>query len=502
MISLHYTAREGNYKISRLLIEKGANVNSQSNQGYTPLILAAYNGNIEIVELLMENGADKTLTDKNKKNAIDYAKENSKKDVESYLNNPVEFYNSLDWSGVNKRLLRKNRDNDYKAALRFALMALKKAQLNPGDSSYNLRIAIGNIAHMHEMIPLFEEKQLLKLTDKQSSGSYDFVKRLYSANNEKSSKLYDLIWRPLEGSLKGVKRIYLSPTGLLHKISFPAICKGQNVYLCDNYNINTQSTTAKVYMPENSEIGVSITANIYGGVNYNKDSAETEIWSYLDGTLTETQVINFFFEDKNIKTNYFTEDDASEENFKKTSPECNILHLATHGFFYPSKEEEKKDTDTNEIVSRSASSGFGVYQFVKNKNPLMRSGLVLAEANDVWQKQYSNDNEDGVLTAYEVSTIDLRKTQLVALSACETGLGDIRGTEGVYGLQRAFKMAGAKFLIMSLWEVPDKETEEFMTTFYSKLLKLKDIKQAFNQTQKEMRAKYDPYYWAAFVLIE
>ncbi|NCO55362.1 MAG: CHAT domain-containing protein, partial [Bacteroidetes bacterium] len=73
---------------------------------------------------------------------------------------------------------------------------------------------------------------------------------------------------------------------------------------------------------------------------------------------------------------------------------------------------------------------------------------------------------------------------------------------GVYGLQRAFKMAGVKYIIMSLWQVPDKETEEFMVTFYTKLLKIKDIRKSFNETQKEMRQKYDPYYWAAFVLIE
>ena len=88
------------------------------------------------------------------------------------------------------------------------------------------------------------------------------------------------------------------------------------------------------------------------------------------------------------------------------------------------------------------------------------------------------------------------------MSACETGLGDIKGSEGVYGLQRAFKIAGVQYLIMSLWQVPDKETEEFMTTFYKKFFKLKNIKEAFNQTQKEMRAKCDPYFCAAFILIE
>jgi CHAT domain-containing protein len=81
-------------------------------------------------------------------------------------------------------------------------------------------------------------------------------------------------------------------------------------------------------------------------------------------------------------------------------------------------------------------------------------------------------------------------------------LGDIKGSEGVYGLQRAFKMAGVKFLIMSLWEVPDNETSEFMIKFYKKFLLTKNVIKSFNETQSDMRKKYDPFYWAAFILIE
>ena len=166
------------------------------------------------------------------------------------------------------------------------------------------------------------------------------------------------------------------------------------------------------------------------------------------------------------------------------------------------KKEEREIIDTSEIIFRGGTRGFGVNSFVNNNNPLMRSGLVFAGANDVWNKQNEGNVDDGVLTAQEVAHIDMRKTDLVVMSACETGLGDIIGSEGVYGLQRAFKMAGVNYMIMSLWQVPDKETEEFMTTFYKKLIKQKDIIEAFYETKKEMRTKYDPYFWAAFVLIE
>ena len=193
--------------------------------------------------------------------------------------------------------------------------------------------------------------------------------------------------------------------------------------------------------------------------------------------------------------------------FKQDAPKNSIIHIATHGFFFPEPESVYDNTtpDTSLAMTRAYRGGehaMGVFNFIVNKDPLMRSGLVFAGANEVWSKDYMNDNEDGVLTAQEVAVLDLRRTNLVVLSACETGLGDVKGTEGVYGLQRSFKMAGVKFIIMSLWQVPDAETVEFMEKFYSKLAVTKDIRSSFEETQNEMRKKYDPFFWAAFVLLE
>lgn len=132
----------------------------------------------------------------------------------------------------------------------------------------------------------------------------------------------------------------------------------------------------------------------------------------------------------------------------------------------------------------------------------MRSGIVLAGGNEVWVRDEYMNKEDGVLTAQEVTELDLRKNRTSCSIGREVGLGDIKGSEGVYGLQRAFKMAGVKYIIMSLWQVPDAETVEFMSLFYTKLSLSNDIKKSFNEAQKEMRKKYDPFYWAAFVLME
>ena len=137
---------------------------------------------------------------------------------------------------------------------------------------------------------------------------------------------------------------------------------------------------------------------------------------------------------------------------------------------------------------------------------MIRSGLILAGGNYAWKngKPFKEGMEDGILTAYEISQMNLSNTELVVLSACETGLGDIQGNEGVYGLQRAFKIAGAKYLIMSLWQVPDKQTSLLMTTFYKKWLEDKmTIPDAFHAAQKELREiGLDPYQWAGFVLVE
>lgn len=144
----------------------------------------------------------------------------------------------------------------------------------------------------------------------------------------------------------------------------------------------------------------------------------------------------------------------------------------------------------------------------ENKNtfaedPMLRSGLIFAGANKYWGKNSTTETIDnGVLTASEISNLDFSACQLVVLSACETGLGDINGSDGVFGLQRAFKMAGVKNIIMSMWKVPDAQTAELFAIFYQSCFAGKSIHEAFQGAQAEMKQKYAPYYWAGFVLME
>lgn len=168
-----------------------------------------------------------------------------------------------------------------------------------------------------------------------------------------------------------------------------------------------------------------------------------------------------------------------------------IVHIATHGYFL-------EDVD-------KGGSAFGVDIENANDNPLLRSGLMLANAGGtVSGKRMPNleSNDNGILTAYEAMNLNLEGTDLIVLSACETGLGDVKAGEGVYGLQRAFLVAGADALIMSLWKVDDAATNLLMTNFYTNWIKLGNKQKAFKQAQLQLMAKFkEPYYWGAFVMM-
>jgi len=227
-----------------------------------------------------------------------------------------------------------------------------------------------------------------------------------------------------------------------------------------------------------------------------------------------------------LKKGYF----ATAGSFKNIGANNNasprILHIATHGYFFPDPDQTisaggrmARDSATSEgtakAVSNKPKQEFETKEpaFKISDHPMLRSGLIMAGGNAAWQgKQNLDGKEDGVLTAYEISQMNFSNTELVVLSACETGLGDIQGNEGVYGLQRAFKIARVKYLIMSPWQVPDKQTSLLMTTFYKKWLEAEghdkgwnkmSIPDAFHAAQIELRnIGLDPYQWAGFVLIE
>ena len=196
-----------------------------------------------------------------------------------------------------------------------------------------------------------------------------------------------------------------------------------------------------------------------------------------------------------IKTTRYVETAGTEESFKALSGKHTpIIHIATHGFFFKDEEAQTKNYFQQ----------FGFQETsIKEDNSLKRSGLVLAGGQRAWLGETIPDQvEDGILLAEEIVTMDLSGTDLVVLSACETGLGEIT-SEGVFGLQRAFKKAGVQTLVMSLWKVSDEATALMMRTFYENLLADKSKREAFSIAQQTVKAKYDsPYYWASFIMLD
>jgi len=399
----------------------------------------------------------------------------------------------------------RNSLKDGEAAIEFA--DFRRREKDGGNEATYCALVVRNDSQYPEMIKLFTESQLKELIERPSYTPY-IIGQIYGTKEKQNSKLYELIWKPLEQYLQGINTVYISPAGLLNKVSFPALCDGRGVYLCDNYRINTKISTGLISGSSVLDWKSNPLALVYGGINYTTGKSGFEVWPYLEGTKSEGELITKILRSAQYDVMYLSGNEATEAYYKENATKYNIHHLATHGFFFedPNKkrfEEAQKKVQFGKIPYRGISGrSLGVENFVNNENPLMRSGLVLAGANDVWADTVSRHSEDGVLTAQEASQIDLRNCVLIVLSACETGLGDIKGSEGVYGLQRALKIAGARFIVMSLWEIPDRETVEFMSVFYKNITETKDIRGAFHTAREILRTKYDPYYWASFVLLE
>lgn len=380
--------------------------------------------------------------------------------------------------------------------------------------------------------PEFEYPKLVKLGSELKIKSY--------CSQREFSDLYNYVWSGIDSLLTGVKTVYYSPVGELNNVPFSALINDNNYqsdssksnwsYLIDRYDLHQVTTTrylADGTLKDNESIPLSI--NLVGGVNYSdlplsKDSIEinetTEDLAlqinlqnelndsktnrggklgYLKGSEIEVKQITKVLQDAGWLTTTISGRNAGEYQFKDElnlkSP--GIIHIATHGFAFPEKEiKEEKNFQVQEKSNYKIS-----------EDPMVRCGLMFSGANISWsgdsKKMIETTGDDGILTAAEVANMDLSNTKLVVLSACETGLGKIESSEGTFGLKRGFKLAGVDQIIVSLWKVPDNETMELMTLFYSELALSKDIVSSFNKAQKEMRNRfpYEPEKWAGFVLV-
>lgn len=353
--------------------------------------------------------------------------------------------------------------------------------------------------------------------DKGALTDNEFIDSLYNLHNE---KLYSLIFHPLEKYLLDGETIYFSPVSGLHKVNVQAIpVNGKR--LMDKYHLIEVSSTAQLLESNWRETTDQLpNAFLIGGVDYSEDiesmtsealnyvrygtkpyvatrSTNRSSWDPIPETLVEAQLIDSILYSKKIETLFLSGGKASEEAFKNldgNSP--TIIHIATHGFFY----EEKNDATTRYFDN--------TYSYANKRFPMQFSGLLFAGANNAWKGNLPPNNiEDGILTAEEISQMDLKGTKIAVLSACDTGLGVIDNVDGVYGLQRGFKMAGVETIVMSLWKVPDDATRILMVEFYKYIVAGKKGQQALIDAQRFLRnvenGKYDkPHYWASFIMLD
>ena len=333
-----------------------------------------------------------------------------------------------------------------------------------------------------------------------------------------SNDLYRMIFAPLQSALGESKQIFLSPDGSLNLIPFEALRDEKGRYLIETLTFHYVSAGRDI-AGYGMVKGKGQKALLMGDPDFDLAAIQTTVekerpltrsrqmqgltFSRLPGTKEEVKAITSLLGRSACDT--YTGKTATESVLmQRKSPR--ILHLATHGFFLSDQDwssmiDEKSRGIT--IIAKETPSG---KKPVRIENPFLRSGLALAGANRSLAHQGVTE---GILTSEKILCLNLRGTDLVVLSACETGMGDVKNGEGVYGLRRAFTQAGAKSLVMSLWEVPDRETKELMVSFYKNMLsgkmnRAEALRHAALKQRELVKARYgydNPYYWGAFVFL-
>ncbi len=416
----------------------------------------------------------------------------------------ITHFINIDWKDVQNSL----KDND---------VAIEFSNMTEYDTTKYLAIILTKSMAAPVCVPVFNEYEIQNIQrgtaavktntqNEDNRGAYAVTSSKVQGIYE-TTDLYEILWKPLEKYFPENPRIYFAPSGILHQIAVEYAPINDKQSFSDKYEIYRVSSTrflAMDYTPNTLKNSV-----LYGGVYYdsdtntmkqeskrftrgndetnasfaslNKDKARSAL-PYLQGTKTEVENIAANMKKKKISTTLYEGSAANEESFKALSGKnIDVLHIATHGFFLPSDEKLSGDQS------------------------LVQSGLLLSGANYAWQnKPLPEGIEDGILTAKEISFMDLRKTDLVVLSACQTALGEITG-EGVFGLQRGFKKAGARTIIMSLWHVNDDATQLMMTEFYSNLIAGMSKREAFLAAQNKVKTTKGfekSKYWAAFIMLD
>jgi CHAT domain-containing protein len=443
-------------------------------------------------------------------------KENEANLIEQQLSKQLKSFAYKDrtfrWEDIQEKL---NEDEVFIEMLRLPVFDFNKMQKT--DSVTYVAYIIKKESSKPEIVLLTNGREL----------EGDLFQDYYANTTNRRSETavltgnsYEHFWKEIQTRVGVKKKVFIALDGVFNKLNLNTLYNtDEKKYLLETIEINYVTNTIDfIKKPRNSETSLISwkDAVLFGNPNFNQIRitngnnerslfTSRDIPSFCMDSLTrgmvvkdlpqtkvEIENISKILEKSKVKVNSYLENEATEEHIKQVkSP--SILHIATHGYFFeddlhPDFEEEKY---------------FGLERKQFNMNPMLRSGLLLAGVNETMKNNTKSTGENGILTSLEASYLNLEQTDLVVLSACETGLGKIQNGVGVYGLQKSMKDAGAKNVIMSLWKVDDKVAQEFMTLFYTKLMSGQTIKQAFTKTQLEMKEKYpQPFFWGAFILSE
>lgn len=423
-------------------------------------------------------------------------------DITHTLGSLAEEAKELNWEDIQLALA------DDEASVEYISFPNSRAS----DSIYYGALILTRIMEAPIFIPLCKESDFATILASNALRTPEYVNSIYNFSSRGAATiedtkvfLTDLIWQPLQNKLHGIKRLFLVPDGLLSRVNLAALPTSLETVVADSIELILVSSTRQVVPSDENIMAYSAKKTIVvGGIDYDHKTPEVvstdtlsaitqrsfnKVWGALPWAEKESNEVAKLLMNQGYYVNYMKSTDAREKMVVDSLENLHgyrIIHFATHGYFKSGTKSDEQE-----------SSGF----YGKG---MLNSGLVLTGAN-VLQTDSSNvTNEDGLLSAYEISHLDLSQTELVVLSACETAIGDLNDLEGVYGLQRAFKLSGAGQLIMSLWQVPDRETKDFMLSFYRNWLTDKStIRKAFQKTQTEFRQRFvNPYQWAGFVLLE
>ena len=406
---------------------------------------------------------------------------------------------SVKWNDIQQRL--------HANAIAIEFIVIESDSPNEKNHHSYYALVIDKYGLCPRMINLFCDSQLEEIKKSKSHNFHD--------------NLGKLIWKPILDQYTTVKDIYFSADGTLHMLPIEYYSADGINDMHENYNMyRLTSTKELVWTKVNQHTNSAI---LYGGLDYNQLKENTSesnlnetsnLWrgiverggfDPLFHTALETQEIKALLMGKNISTTLYNGEVGTEESFRSLSGQNHsIIHLATHGMYINPDDVGTKKEESNFDFLESLTS---IDDPVKEDVALTHSFLVMAGGNSVISRNSIYDkNKDGILTSKEISQLDLRGLDLVVLSACETALGDIN-YNGVYGLQRGFKKAGANAILMSLNKVDDEATRILMVEFYRNLMNGKTKRQSLYDAQQYLQkvdnGKFDaPRYWASFIMLD